>query len=586
MNPLAVAEKAMLQKIDAEYEARQRAGVWSGGVKAHVEYADRPVDWIRDKLGIPEHTIRWTLNPEYHECYCPRCEKAGNAGRPHLWDGEPDPLPHALDLIFQGKWVVLPAGTGTSKTYVLGAAGALAFLAIHERSIVCSIAPKQELLLKNLWKNIGEMWPRFKQYFPHAQLLTGTLRMLDGEGEKEIWTASAFGAGEGADEDLAAALKGFHHPKMLWILEETQGLSPAKVETIAKTATSEFNPILALGNPKDQHDQLAAFGKRNRVTEIRISALDYPNVVCGREIIPGARSRQSVIDDLEEEGGDETRPRYLSQVRGIAPAQSEDALIRQDWIDACVKRGKEDLSLRDGPPALGIDVADSPTGDKSAFSRWQGALCTGVDSFRADDAGEVGRIAYNEIIAGSISPKHVGVDAVGVGASCVNELKRLGLRIRRIMGSARAIPTVDFEADTQKALVGAELYANQRSAVYWTLREDIRLCRIGLPDDPILHEELTAMEYDPTPKIKVLEKDDIKSKIRRSPDKADALAYGNYVRQRRPMKEQAEEPKLENTRDRDMGLERKLMEHQKRQTREQKKMGRMLKRVARMRQRA
>jgi hypothetical protein len=582
--------KALQQQALAEKERRNRAGDWGGAVRAHEHYRDRPVEWIVDHLDIAEHTIRWSQNPEYQQCYCPRCERLGNAGQPHLWDGDVDPLDKALTLIFQGKWVATPSGTGLGKTFVLGAACTLAFLATHERSVVFSLAPKHDLLLKNLWKGIGQMLPKFKKHFPLAQLLTGELRMLDGEGEKEVWTATAFGAGQGADEQLAAALKGVHHPSMLWIMEEGQGLSSAKVETIVKTSSGEFNSIVMLGNPKDQHDQLAAFGRRPRVTEIRISAYDFPNFVCGRDVIPGGRSRQSVLDDLEEDGFDESRPRFMSQVRGIAPAQSEDALIRQDWINASVQRGRTDLSLRDGLPALGIDVADSPTGDKSAFSRWQGAYCSEVISFRADDAGEVGRIAYREIMnpANPISPRHVGVDAVGVGASCVNELKRLGLRVKRLHGSAKAGPRVDTEARDDDGLpvpvVGAELYGDLRSAVYWTLREDIRLCRIGIPDDAALHEELTAMEYDPTPKIRVLKKDEIKAKIGRSPDKADALAYGNYVRHRAPARgrpDEQPEPELDSHPDVDTRLEQLLAFRAKRDAERQKRSQRLLRTLRR-----
>lgn len=581
----------------AEVERRKRAGIWSGSVRAHSEYAGNPVGWMVDKLGIPENTIRWSLNPEYQCCYCPHCVEIGNAGQPHIWDGNVDPLVHALELVHQGKWAACPSGTGLSKTYILGAANALAFLAIHERAIVCSLAPKFDLLLKNMWKGIGEMWPRFKAHFPNAALLTGTLRMLDGEGEKEIWTASAFGAGEGADEDLAAALKGFHHPKMLWIIEEGQGISPAKVETIVKTATAEFNPIVMLGNPKDRHDQLAAFGRRPRVTEIRLSALDYPNYVCGREVVPGARSRQSVLDDLAEEEGDATRPKYLSQVRGLAPSQSRDSLIRWEWLEKAAERSK-DPAFCVGPLALGVDPSDSPDGDNSAISRWQGACCTDVEVFKPQDAGAVGRKVYAEIMSefAPINPRYVGIDSVGVGASTVNELKRLGVTIRRLHGGARVAGGVDVaeqwsattkdedgkERPAGAVVVEAETYKNLRAAVFWRLREDLRLGRIALPNDPKLFEELTAIQYDPNAdKITIQEKKEIRVNLGRSPDRADAVAYGNYVRPRAPVRLVRTTATAETSHSRDTRLEEYIAERTKRQSREQRHFERALKRLSR-----
>jgi len=603
---LAKAGPAELERIRIQAQAaildQQRRGVWTGGVVAHSAYAQKPVEWIVEHLGIAENTIRWSLNPEYAECYCPRCEEHGNAGKPHLWDGDVDPLAKALECVSRGESVAVSSATSTGKTFVIGACGTLYFLATHERSVVFNIAPKQDLLLKNMWKEIGRMWPRFKAHFPKAQILSGNLRMLEGEGESEIWAATAFGAGVGADEELAQRLKGFHQPFMWWIVEEMPGVNQAMVETIVKTSTADMNPILGMGNPEHQHDPLAAFGKRDWVTAIRISALDFPNVVANREIVPGARSRWSVIRDLSDVDGLEDHPHYLAQVRGIAPAQSRRALIRWEWCERAAER-HSDPDLRDGPLALGIDPADKPTGDKSAISRWQGACCTEVVSFSADDASEVGRIVYQEVMdeENPIDPRHVGIDAVGVGASTVNELKRLGIKVRYISGGMRAAPGIDvegqwseteedFEGRTRPSgpvVVESERYANERSRVFWRLREDLRLNRIALPNDPRLFEELTSIEYEePNGKITVEKKESIRAKLRRSPDKADAVAYGNAVRSRRPTLPRRSDSRLPDRRrdgNTEHGLEMLLTKHAKHQMKERKRMERALKRRAKSR---
>ena len=588
-------------KAQAEKEKRRREGSWQGSVRAHTEYQDRPVDWIVEHLGIPRHTIEWEKNPEYMECYCPRCEELGNAGRPHLWDGTREPLVKGLEVLSRGESFAVSAGTGTSKTFLLAACGTLMFLATHEESIVFSIAPKRDLLLKNMWKEIGKLFPRFKEHFPQANLLTGNLRMKDGEGEQEVWAATAFGAGVGADEELAQRLKGFHAAKMLWILEETPGIPQAMIETIVKTATGNFNPIMALGNPEHQHDPLRLFAQRDWVTDIRISALDYPNVVTGRPMIPGARTRESIARDLSDADGDETHPHYLAQVRGIAPKQSKRALIRWEWLERAADyleldefKEKRKEMMR-GPRALGVDPADSPTGDKSAISRWKGAVCTEVESFRADDASEVGRIVYREMMSelAPIDPRYVGLDSVGIGASTYNELKRLGVKVRKISGGTRAIPQVDMEerwsetmediegkmVPTGEVVVEAETYDNTRSQVLWRLREDLRLGRIALPRDEQLFSDLTAIEYEVMAgKIKIERKVDIKARIGRSPDKGDAVAYGNFVRARTPVrsKEKEEIPGVRSDPDRDYGLERLMQRENKRRLQRAKAVKRAL----------
>jgi hypothetical protein len=588
--PTAISPEQLRAHAQAVVAERKRAGTWASAVRAHVEYQGRPVEWMVEKLGIPEHMIRWSLNPEYQSCECPHCVKVGNTGKPHAWDGDVDPLVQALELVFAGKSVAVSSGTTTSKTFTLGAAGTLCFLAVFPNSTVFSVAPKHELLLKNMWKEIGKLWPAFKRHFPQAQLLSGNLRMLHGEGEIELWAATAFGAGVGAEEELAQRLKGFHQEKMLWIVEEMPGVDQAMVETIIKTASSDFNPIIGLGNPEHQHDPLALFGKREWVKPLRISAVDFPNVVCGRPVIPGGRSRESIARDLADADGQEDDPRYLSQVRGIAPAQSKRALIKWDWCEAAAKR-QSDMALRDGQLALGVDVADSPTGDMSCISRWQGACCTEVDPFRAEDASAVAEIVHREITDPDhpVNARHVGIDPVGVGASTINTLKRLGVRVRNLAGSLRPVPRLDLETmwgetktdeDGRTVAAGprvveAERYANQRSQVYWTLREDLRLQRIAIPKDQKLFEELTAIEYEePGGKITVMPKDDIRHRLGRSPDRADALAYGNWVRPRVPVRTEPR-PKAP-PRNEDRGLEKILARHRQRQEVEERRLKRFL----------
>jgi len=578
---LALAER-LKHQAQAKILERQRAGTWSGGVVAHTAWQKDPLGWIVKHLDVPEHTLRWSLNPGYED------------GK-HVWDGDKDPLILALDELARGNSIAISSGTNTQKTYSLGACGTLWFLACFERSIVLSIAPRADQLLLNLWKNLGELFPRFKRHFPSATMLTGKLRMLEGVGEQEVWAATASGAGVGAQEEVAQRLAGFHQAHMLWIVEETPGVDGALMNTIINTATGQHNPILAMGNPDHRYDTLGLFAARPWVKAIRISALDHPNVVTGREVVPGAVTAESIRRRLADAGGNVNDPIYLSRVRGIAPSHSKRALIQLAWCEAAALRWA-DPAFRAGPLALGVDPADSATGDMSAIARGQGACCTEVEAFHAADASELGRILKREIRSESapIDPRFVGIDSVGVGASTVNELKRLGIRVRLISGGKRAVPRVDVgrrpdaregEEDQLVSVVEAEVYDCTRSQVLWALREDLRLARIALPDDPKLFEELTALEYKDEEsgfKITVLPKAGVRARIGRSPDRSDAVAYWNWVRPRprvRPKKQPTDEERP--ARNRDQGLERFMAAHAKRQKAEEARFKRVFARRAR-----
>jgi hypothetical protein len=470
-------------------------------------------------------------------------------------------------------------------------------LATHEDAIVISAAPKQDQLLLNVWKEIGRMWPRFKRHFPEAELTTGKIRMKAADGEKETWAATAFVAGVGADEEVAQKAAGFHAAYMLWITEETPGMHPAIMNTISNTRTGARNPHLAVGNPDHQHDPLSKFCGDPWVKALRISALDHPNVVTGDELIPGAVSRQSVERRTLKYGKGSRL--YLSRIRGIAPAEAESALIRWAWcVEAATKYN--DPEYRKGLAALGVDVANSETGDKAAIARWQGACLTEVPAFPCPDANLLGKMVGAEMEEEKIDGRYVGVDSVGVGAGTVNELKRLGKKVRWISSGTKAIPGLDVDtlwSETEVDLEGsvkpagptvieAERFDNLRSQLWWRIREDLRMGRIALPDDEELFQDLTASTWTQKNGVICVEsKKDIKKRIGHSPNKGDAAAYGNWVRRRRPERK-GSKPDLRTTETRDYGLERSLARHEKARLAEKRQILRELKRQARKRKRA
>jgi len=578
--PTAISPEQLRLHAEAIVAERKRAGTWSGAVRPHIEYQQRPLDWMVEKLGISRESIAWSLaDPDAYAA--------------HQWDGDRDPLVKAFDALVAWKSAGIESATGTGKTYA-AALLTLWFLACFENSIVIHTAPKSDQLLLGIWKYIGQMFPAFKAHFPTADLITGKLRIRPDEGGKETWAATAIVAGVGAAEELAGRAKGMHAPDMLIITEETQSQDPAIMKSLRNTRTDDHNLHLAIGNPDHQDDQLHRFcfdehGQPvGSVVHIRISAFDHPNVVTGRRVVEGAIGKLRLEERMIEDGPPTSRI-YLSQIRGLCPKEPEEALIRWEWCVAASKKF-DDPNFRDGALALGIDVADSPTGDKAAISRWQGACCTEVQSFRVQDASEVGQRVWLEATdkENPVDPRYIGIDRVGVGASAVNELKRLGLRVRLIGGGDKAVPGLDKDllwSETQEVdgklkptgprVTQAERHDNLRSQVWWMLREDLRLGRIAIPNDEELWKDICAPVYGtPNNKISVESKDTIRARIGRSPDKGDALAYGNFVRRRTPLRTDLPSPKV--SRNEDFGLERIMARHRQRQEAEERRLKRFL----------
>lgn len=578
-------EQRLLAEVEAEIEHRERLGQWKSAIQPHTAYQHDPLRWIVEKLEVPEHTLRWSLNPGYEN---------------HQWDGDRDPLVKLLEYLAQWDDIGVEAATGTQKTFT-AACIVYWFLACFEDSIVLTVAPREDQLLLHIWKEIGRLWPRFQKHFPNAQLLgSGKIRMKEAVGERETWAATAFICGVAAEEDVAQRAAGSHAEHMLWITEETPGISLPIMRAIGETRTDDHNLHLALGNPDHRNDALHRFCFNEReepqpgVHHVRISAFDHPNIVTGQRIVPGAIGRNRLDRRIKRLGKGSRL--YQSRIRGISPAEAEDALIRWEWCVAAAKK-YEDERYRAGPLGLGVDVADAPEGDPAAVAYGQGACCTLVEAWNVRDANEVAERVY--LIANNkdhpIDGRYIGLDPVGVGASAKNELRRRGLKVRFISGGTKYIPGLDqdtmwsvTEPDLETGrpkpkgpvVVEAEEFDGARSQVWWKLREDLRMGRVALPFDEELFTDLTTPTYTTrNGKICVERKEEIVRRLRRSPNKGDAVAYWNFVRPR----QKRTSPKVQQvvTKDRDLGLEKLLTRHFKRQVREQRVLERHLRRLRR-----
>ena len=587
---LSKTEQNQVQaQASAQIAEREHAGVWGGTVKAHTAYAHRPLEWITTYLKVPAETLHWSLHPSYET---------------HRWDGDKDPLLRILTALAEHRDVGVESATGTGKTF-LAACVTLWFLACHHNAIVAQWAPTERQLLLNMWKEIGALFTEFSKHFPTAELYTGKLRMLptDAEG-KEKWAATAFVSGVGADEEAATKAQGLHGEHMLIITEETPGIPRAIMVAIDQTRSADHNLHLALGNPDHRHDELHTFCKREDVEHIRISALDHPNIVSGEPIVPGAIGKNRLAKRITNLGVGSRL--YLSRIRGISPPEAKDALIQYVWCETAAERfrlgtsaGREkmeewEVTITD-EEARGVDVANSEGGDEAAIARGPGRRLTEVVSFPCPDANQLGAIVAQEIERDKIDPRYVGVDPVGVGAGCVNELKRLGHKVRHLSGARKAIPGVDTdelwsetdidfegrERPTGARVVEAERFADLRSQMHWRMREDLRKETVDLVYDVELFNDLTTPTFKTANGvIKVESKEEIKKRLGRSPNKGDAVIYWNWVRRRTPVRVAKASVEV-STSDRDRSLEKFLVQQAKRQKKENRELIRRLKRRAR-----
>lgn len=523
-------------------------------IKALAEYRERPVDFLVEKLGIPRYRVVWSLNAGYvneHGVFqrlCPVCRGVPSddpeqpcevcAGFGTLgWDGTVDPLVVMLNALRDWKDCCVEAATGTQKSYT-AACAVLWFLACWEGARAFTFAGSEEQLRNYMWKEIRELWPRFQALFPSAVLLDLRIRMRGGIDDS--WGAVGVSVKRRAGEESAVGAQGMHAPHMLLVYEETPGIEWSVITAGQNTCTAPHNLRLALGNPDHQLDTLHRFGydthgrSRQNMVCVRISALDHPNVVCrDADIVPGAASLKSVEQRLSDADSGASDRMYQSRVRGISPSEAADALIKRAWIREAQRKwaDKEARAILErvgfGKRALGVDVANSESGDEAAIARGLGAVLQEVDSFQCPDANNLGFKVFLEMEEHGILDEHVGVDGVGVGAGAVNKLREKERYIRDLQGGAKAEGSLDQEE-----------WNNLRSQILWTFREDLRKGLVALPPDTDLENDLITPTWTTkSGKIVVESKEELKKRLGHSPNKGDAAAYWNFVRPRDPVAE-------------------------------------------------
>jgi hypothetical protein len=193
-------------------------------------------------------------------------------------------------------------------------------------------------------------------------------------------------------------------------------------------------------------------------------------------------------------------------------ADEPDQLIAYDWALAA-----QDVEFQDGKYVLGVDVARYGD-DDSVLAHKRGNAITKLEYHHGLSLERLAAIVRSRIVDTPIDARNVLIDAVGLGAGVVDILRSQGFRVTEVISGAKAVET---RGQTFR-------FNNLRSQMWYYVREQLRLGQICFEvDDPRLREDLTAPRYmiSGDKVVKVESKDDIKKRIGRSTDAADAVVY-------------------------------------------------------------
>jgi hypothetical protein len=211
---------------------------------------------------------------------------------------------------------------------------------------------------------------------------------------------------------------------------------------------------------------------------------------------------------------------FRIKVLGEPPKESEDVLIPYSWIEAAQQRWKENHAV-EGDLKLGVDVAGEGR-DFTVFAHRYGSVVSRLDKFaNQDHMVSVGRIGEAIKVKGATAL----IDTIGEGAGIYSRCRELKHNAKSAKFSEGAKGLKDYS--------GQRTFANIRAYCYWAIRDALNPrydVQLSLPPDDELAQELheTQWKIRSNGDIQIEEKDEIKARLKRSPDKADALALTFY----------------------------------------------------------
>lgn len=365
-------------------------------------------------------------------------------------------------------------------------------------------APTWESVEGVLWREIHTRLARAPVFLPGARNQTDLT--ID-----KTWYAI------GLSTNMPSAFQGRHHPDLLVVVDEAPGVNEQVHLEISTLATGEQNRIVMIGNPTATVGTFYEAFKNPDVWHcMKISCLEHPNVVHGKEIIKGAVTVGWVEERRKMWG--EQHPFWFSRVLGEFPLISNRGVIPLGWIERQtneVERKKAILQAEEeGIPCVGgLDVSRYGE-NRTVLTVRRGDAVLFQTAWTHTSTMETVGLAIRAIKEHELGV--LVVDESGVGGGVVDRLLEQGQPVLAYNGGHRAFTPGG--------------YANRRSEMWWVLRERLEKGRLWLPrpladTKDFLTADLVGPQYEVTSagRIKVWTKEKMLEEGLKSPDFADSL---------------------------------------------------------------
>lgn len=411
------------------------------------------------------------------------------------------------DLYLHNQRIGLLASKGPGKTFILGLCGWHFFLTKKTPKIAC-LSISEANLKSNLWAELLMLRSKSKLATKSTTDGSEKIKLIGSEGFS-FFQARSYP--KSADEQMmASVLAGIHADNVMFLIDEG-GTIPDAIYNTADAALSTGNEngksakLMTAANTEQPSGVLyrASMGKTIQKWAIyHISGDPDDPKRAPRVDINWAR------EQIAEYGRD--NPWVMVNVLAKYPQVSSDVLLTEQEIFESMKRDIDEREVRNAQPRLGVDVARGGI-DNTAFARRRGLKAYPIEGVTSEMRGPelAGKILF---IEREEKVEKIYVDDTGGYGSSV-------------MDSLHMHPHIDVIGIKYNARAqDKKRYFNKRTEMWVRMRDWVRKGGC-LPNDPDLANQLSMPKlYFHGGVLRLEEKEQIKARLGKSPDKADALA--------------------------------------------------------------
>lgn len=413
-----------------------------------------------------------------------------------------------LHLYMTNQRLGMIASKGVGKTSLLSFIIWHFFMTKHQPKIAC-LSVSREHLSANLWAEL-HMWRDRSDLFKLSTNEGASRITLKGKEPYSFIDARAYAKSANEDQQ-ASALAGHHADNVMFAIDEAGTIPDAVLATAdAALAVEESNVkcarLLVTANPEQPKGTLYRASKGLTKQKWAIYKIS------GDPLDPKRASRVPISwaqEQIDVYGRD--NPWVQINVLAQYPSVASESLFTEDEILQAMNREFHDEQVKNSQMRLGIDVARGGA-DFTTLVRRKGLKVYPIETVSSALTGpEVAGMAALRCRDHKIERTFVD-NTGGYGSAVVDALKISHYHID--------VTPIFYNATAQDN----NRYFNKRTEMWMRLRDHVRNGG-ALPKDTALAQELLSPKiFFMGGKARLEEKDQIKSRIGKSPDRADALA--------------------------------------------------------------